>query len=696
MKKRKIVCLFLIFVVSTVLFAQSAELLSANKKTAIRCLDLAEKYILSNDWENALVQAELGISYDNSISDLDFIKATAQNHLDYSKTQVLETLNFAFLKNNWINYNYNRARILNADLLSDTGSYDESIQILSSEPFIYSADAEFIRIKNYYRMGTSDSISQARSRLASSRKIYPNDERFPQIFFMFETMFLNYAERTQSDYLIPQIVYDIANSYIAKIPNYDSNEITFEIMALLFCQNEEEQHRLLKAIGEKNQKSSLFAYAGLKCGILSEEKAFNLFFDNIGDFINLNLLENFSILLKDTALRENFADRINSFTGTIIIDSDLDLRNELVVKYERGRAQYIYFDLDTDGIDEIYAACDFGIPLSLNMKSENMEIIYNNFPYVKSVYLNNKNMEFTYLDDDYMFNPFYMDIDQFFHDYNVSFYIPYINPEYVNPDEYDLIKKASSLKIHNAECADSHVVYTIYEGRPVYANFYSSEVLYAYSTIEPGYPFVRYVDYDGDNYFETSETYDVDSYGKYFSEDNTKMIENVFGNNIFTSKLYLKKVQIDRDNDTVIEFQHEFLEKNGYVVSWDTDGNRIWDFQHIMYPESENGILEESIFYKSNGMPDVIIRNINDVPVCLIHEDVEYSIIQGSDESVYWIESIGELKQEEMILSKVRNVLEHGKIMLVQIEDNSRYSVIKVDKKIYIKRLPKSEINENE
>ena len=50
--------------------------------------------------------------------------------------------------------------------------------------FIYSADAEFIRIKNYYRIGTEDSIEQARLKINAARRIYPNDVRFPNIFFL--------------------------------------------------------------------------------------------------------------------------------------------------------------------------------------------------------------------------------------------------------------------------------------------------------------------------------------------------------------------------------------------------------------------------------------------------------------------------------------------------------------------------------
>ena len=114
------------------------------------------------------------------------------------------------------------------------------------EPLLYSADSEFIRIKNYYRIASAASIAQARARLNSSRRIYPKDTRFPNLFFMFEMAFMNYAERSGAVYEIPELVQTIADSYIAKLPDYSSADIESEIIALLFCKGEE-QKRLLKA-----------------------------------------------------------------------------------------------------------------------------------------------------------------------------------------------------------------------------------------------------------------------------------------------------------------------------------------------------------------------------------------------------------------------------------------------------------------
>ena len=124
MKKSIFAVIFSVFLFS--LSAQNSYQV-ANKNTAVRCLKLAENCLMSRDWNNALKQAELGLSYDDSISDLIYIKAAALMNMNSKKADVLGQINKAFELDNWVNNKKNGARILYADLLSDTGKYEDSI-----------------------------------------------------------------------------------------------------------------------------------------------------------------------------------------------------------------------------------------------------------------------------------------------------------------------------------------------------------------------------------------------------------------------------------------------------------------------------------------------------------------------------------------------------------------------------------------
>ena len=59
MKKSIFAVIFSVFLFS--LSAQNSYQV-ANKNTAVRCLELAENCLMSRDWNNALEQAELGVS----------------------------------------------------------------------------------------------------------------------------------------------------------------------------------------------------------------------------------------------------------------------------------------------------------------------------------------------------------------------------------------------------------------------------------------------------------------------------------------------------------------------------------------------------------------------------------------------------------------------------------------------------------
>lgn len=275
--KKFLSVLVILSVVFTSVFAQNSAV-SANRNTALRCLKLAQNCLVGGEWENAVKQAELGLAYDNSISDLVYIKAAAQINLGKNRSEIIDLVNLSFEKNNWIGYTQNGARILLADLLSDTGKYEDSMGILDAEPFIYSADAEFIRIKNFYRIGTAESINNARLKVNSTRRIYPKDVRFPEIFFLFETMFLNKAENDGLEYVIPEIVKNISNTYIAKLPDYTGKNPQMELQASLFA-NDDDKVRLVNAIDAKDQTvNPLLAIAGLKVGLYNDQQAYDLFF----------------------------------------------------------------------------------------------------------------------------------------------------------------------------------------------------------------------------------------------------------------------------------------------------------------------------------------------------------------------------------------------------------------------------------
>ena len=131
MKKRFSVIFVFFLLINSLFFAQNSAS-AANRNTALRCLRLAENCLVGGDWENAYRQAELGLSYDDSISDLIYVKAASASNLSYTRRETLDIIREAFKKDNWLGYSQNGARILYADLLCDAGDYEISLELLDS------------------------------------------------------------------------------------------------------------------------------------------------------------------------------------------------------------------------------------------------------------------------------------------------------------------------------------------------------------------------------------------------------------------------------------------------------------------------------------------------------------------------------------------------------------------------------------
>lgn len=694
---KKLTLVFLMIGFSFVLSAQNSAG-AANKNTALRCLKLAENCLVGGDWQNALSQAELGLSYDDSISDLYYIKAAASMNLGGSKADALRLISSAFERSNWAGYTKNGARIFIADLLSDTGLYEESLAALDSEPYIYSADAEFIRIKNYYRIGTEESLTNARQRLNSDRRVYPTDQRFPEIFFMFESLFLNEAERNGITYIIPQLVSSIAESYIAKLPDYSDKNPELELMAVSFARGEEKQ-RLIKAVDAKNKNlSELLAIAALRAGIYTDTEAFDMFFGASASEFSLELLETFIALLKEPEVVQRAAETLAAFTGTLHIDENMDLQYEFVVEYENGRPLYIKYDANNDGETELYSSCDFGAPVFVYFNANRIQFFYDTYPRISKVSYSDTDLIFNFLHDDYTFSPFEFIIDNVFAKTGAEFYIPYISNEVALPLPQELIEKASSFELPITERDDARIKYTLSGGNIVFAEFYEKNARYAYCDFSKEASIVRFVDYDNDGSFETTELFAEVPYAQdgYRSEENERIITSVFNFIDGRADIYLRKIQIDRNANTFSEFSEEYLEYGGKVTIWDNDDNGIPDCQYIRYPQKEGeSLIEESLYFDSNGLQILSLTVADGVPVKMNADGSEVIVYAGENEGLYWIDQKGSPDEEKSILEFASRGLEQGKIDIFDY-DEERISIIKVGASYYCRKVPATTLSLDE
>ena len=709
MKKSIFAVIFSVFLFS--LSAQNSYQ-EANKNTAVRCLKLAENCLMSRDWNNALKQAELGLSYDDSISDLIYVKAAALMNMNSKKADVLSQINKAFELDNWVNNKKNGARILYADLLSDTGKYEDSMNLLDSQPFIFSADAEFIRIKNMYRMGTSQSIENARLKLNSAIRIYPSDSRFANLFFMFEMALLQNYAILGINYEIPDIVKTVANYYISKLPDYDGKNLELELLASFFASSDM-QNRLVRAIDSKEQTvHPLLAVAGLQVGLYSEKKAVELFFETVENAFCLSDLEFLTLHLRDSEVSDFLMEKLLNYDGFVYVDCDFDLQNEVVVEYKTGRPLNINCDFDNDGNQDFYAKCDFGSPEIVQLQGENISVYYEEYPFVSKIILHdnsktdevqqNKQTVLNYFGKEFSFAPVELKENDVFGMLGLDFYVPvFTNTQFSLPDFDSLYKNAISVEYPVKERENAKVVYTVFQGETISAVFLQNEKNYAFCNFS-NIPFGRAVDFDDDGVYETLEQYDLilenpDASSLYEPE----FLSDIFGENFLhqmineNKKIYLQKISIDRNSNHFYEYAEEYLSDNGKISFWDNNDDGIIDSKHTRFPQKNGESLqEESVFYDKDGKMIVSIIFVDKTPIKMFEPDKEVLINAGENKNFYWIEDVQPLQVENQILDSFKN-MKQGAVEIFESE-GARFSIIKVEEDYFCKLLPESELEKDE
>lgn len=668
----------------------------ANRTTAVRFLKLAENCLVGNDFQSALNNSRLGISYDESISDLYYLEAAAGFKLGETKAAVLLLLERAFELNNWLEYTKNGARILYADLLSDTGRYEESLKILDDDPFIYSADAEVIRVKNYYCMGTDDSVGIARNKVNGARRVYPADERFMKGFFYFESAYLFDAETKGRNYIIPEIVQVIADSYIQHLPDYSGKTAELELLASFFAAGEK-RVRLVKAIDAKQQSvQPVLAIAGLKAGIYSQQQAVDLFFETTGNEINLKILKYLVSLISEEDVKYNFSERLTNIDCTLLVDRNFDLQNELNVKYKFGRPYSFTLDANNDGIIEVAGKCDLGAPEVLTF-ADNLEIDYYEYPEVSFIYSNKGKKDqviFEFLKGNYKFAPMAYEIQsEIAKKLSVDFVVPDFPAGIVFSDNDEILQKCSKMELPVKERENGRVLYSMFEGQPVSADFYDDGKLYGTCNFRNSVPFVRYVDYDNDDTLETQEIFDI-APDDYENTENSELIAKIFSPIVGEQKLYLKKIQIDRNQNTFFDFTEEYC-TNGDVISvWDNDDDGIPDCKVTVFAKLSDEPQKKEIVYfnLATGEPELSMTSLDGVPVKLLNgKGEEIIIFAGEYNDIYWIESNGGAVLENQVFEKIKNDLNskivQGQGFIVQCEE-ARVYVVEVGTTLFFRVIP--------
>lgn len=635
---------------------------AANRRTALRCLTLSKDYARRGNWDACVSQASLGISYDETVSDLWYMLAVAETATGKSKAVASSYLKKAMEEKNWLDYNRDAARILYADILCDTQRYADVFAVLDgnaeyssndnyvSAPCIYSADAEYIRVKALYRLGDELSVKLARTKVDECRRMYPNDVRFPQVFFTYENPKIISSEANA-----------IASAFLNKIRRegasyYDGNSAVAacetEMLALQFA-SEDTRVVLLRSFAARGLGHPRYAGLALKSGLISQKAALEYFESYADSVIPYDVMTDFFALLTDPDVKAEAADYMKGYNGLVTRDTNGDKIRDLFVQYSRGRPSRVYYDMNQDDVYEWNIALDYGVPVNATLYAQRMDLSWGQFPYVKAVqFRDEKNsviQSFNLVPGECLWTPVRMPANpQLMSSLGINVYFPELNESTeknaAGIDTETLVKAASSITVPGNERAGTQITFILLDGKIKQATYSTPKGVYAQAQFEDGEPSLRLIDADGDGVFETTELYAVDKSGEmevHSLEEERSIMQNLFGEPSNGVQYYLRMIQVDTGKpDGKPDYTEEFLPRGGKIISWDNDGDGNWDVRYVRDSSPKGNVkapvVEQTVFFDPNS--DMIrITLENGRPVKVTAGMVEIPVYPDDMYRFYWL-----------------------------------------------------------
>lgn len=624
----------------------------ANRRTALICLEKSAQAIEDAWWDKAYEQADLGIKYDPEIPDLWYLKALAAEVLNKPKAQSLELLNRALSIGSWVQCSRDSARILYADLLCDTCSWLPALSVLDVEPYLQSSDADYIRAKVYYNIGHANAAFEL---VKNARTLYPNDGRFPLIFFKNEL-----GRRSNHE------IADYAASLLRTHTMWTNEYPEILVYGAAYSRSNDEAERLLRAFNAYNNRSELATVFSLERGLISEIEALQQMVRFSATGLRFECLQAFADLLSDRDVIRQTNEWLTAFAGVLIFDTNSDGIVDLSCQYKRGRAETIRYDHNQDGVATWQANCDFGVPVSLSFASGNILVDYGVYPSVSRFEDRQNETEFIITAESLYWTP--VDIVQAkFKKLNAKFFIPQVKRNIEVLATPVLMRYASKITVPSTEREGGLIRFTMLRGQPQSAVYYQGEKPYAFAAFDHGSLLYRNIDSDGDDFFEMTEIYDFNPalVRMYMTADEDRLLnEKLFGNLAVTHGTFMTRAVGDLNKDGRTEYVAEFLSGGARLVSWDTDeeADGEWNIRSVITDESQidqfvHPVSKEIVTVITDGGKPKLIQNAFGNQ--LIFQDDFY-------ENLFWI---GE-KQNYDVAKQVLNFFNHSTVPGVSVLDN--------------------------
>lgn len=587
-------------------------LFAADNGAAIRSIERAASLLASAQWKEASFEARLGSSYDPTLADFAYIEALSLVAQNSPRFDILERVENSLASGLfWRTYSRNDALLLCARMYAETCRYSESLFCLKTIQKSSSADADYVRILALYGLGRFD---EARTLLSSTLESWPFDSRFPRIFLQREV----HCPSTHASRKIAELI-------LSRLYLWENTDRELLLLAVPFEKDPSIRDRNIRIYRSMGKKDSILTYTpapdplsamlALEYGIIDEGAAIEELFFAEKTGIRLSLLTQLCHLVATPDQRKNIESRIDGFNGIIIDDANNDGIFDTRILYRLGRPIESDFDRNQDGYADYTISCDLGVPTKISLVKGVTTVIYDTYPFVRSVTVGNR--EYTMKPLSLSWAP----VKWKKHDFNMTS-ADFFTFEFPGK-ESELTERLliSSSSFYTAKATDrpaGEVRVTLEKGVPVSSESRDNGHVYSWTSYKKGYQALTSSDRDGDGYFETSMMYDTQ------------------GN--------LASVTVDRNGNRKVEYREEYSPNGDVLQKWDSDENGVYE---ISYRVSSSGVERIEWLHPDTQIP-VIITVEGSQPRSVRYGSVLLPVLKDPIDTVWWIKRVP-LKSREIV-----------------------------------------------
>ena len=624
--KKNRAALFLLSLFSFLfLGAQESDYLNqANFQTATRCVELARDQLVAGNYIDAFDFIEVGLFYDESISDLWYLHALLLEYQNKEIFKIIDSVEKALEKKSWLYYTPEAARILYAKYALATGDMHAALKILDEKPVLIQSDAEYLRCLASYRLQDRE---KAHEIISNARRLFPNDARFPLLFFQNERLMQSNEEAFQA----------LSTSLLAMLEKWKTREPDILVYASFFV-DEDSALRYLKEYRLTEKKDPLYILAFLEHGLYTEEQAIQALFQIADRGIAAPVFFELLSVLQAPQSFAFFAENLEDFSGRLDFDSNRDGADDFFVYYKYGRPSTIVYDKNADDALNWIIECDYGLAEKCIDYEKSYEVYFGRYPFVDSLSsfaLDEERMEMRFVDASVTWEAYELELVPIFED--KVFYLPVLNRDSQAFDLRTMQAFANEIVIYPKENEHKKIRFSLQNNRIKTALYTLKDKPYAYGFFENGLLQFRNVDRDGNGSYETTEFYAFDPELKSEKNKEANLYTELFGSFEMPEGYYLSEVRIDTNENGIPDFRESYLPDGRQITAWDENENGSWDLAYEKNMQAGD-FLEEKVFFinpLNNEEVEIVLEN--GIPTIARYADRTKKILKEKDLPFYWL-----------------------------------------------------------